>query len=158
MRLPDLPEEIIEKILSYAPDYHPNLLKCHTEILKNRPCYYKKVVAGFKPGIGNHPTWQNFTKKNNHELKFVAPWLPNLKLYAMEITPVKIFHIKFRKNFCRDILCPWQFTSLITSAASIRVITEHTGIATATILIFINTHESKIIAITFIYKIFIEVI
>jgi len=42
-----IPEEIIELILSYAPDFHDNLLSCHEEMLiDHRPIYYKKVVSG----------------------------------------------------------------------------------------------------------------
>lgn len=87
-----LPEEIIYLILSYAPDFHENLLKCHTELLKNRPCYYKRVHAGFKPGISDSPTWHNFSKKNNN----INVWIRTptrevrpvpLTLHAIEITP-----------------------------------------------------------------------
>ena len=43
-----LPEEIIELILSYAPDFRDNLKRCQKELLSNhRPVYYKKVHAGF---------------------------------------------------------------------------------------------------------------
>ena len=47
-----LPEEIIELILSYAPDFRDNLKRCQQEmLLYHRPLYVKKVVAGFSPGI-----------------------------------------------------------------------------------------------------------
>ena len=37
----ELPEEIIELILSYAPDFHDNLLSCHEEMLTDHsPIYY----------------------------------------------------------------------------------------------------------------------
>lgn len=90
-----LPEEIIDLILSYAPDFHDNLLSCHEEILTNhRPIYYKKVVGGFTPGIGNSPDWENF--KRNDEIRIWRRGTYNiagpmvfmkLKLYAIEITP-----------------------------------------------------------------------
>jgi len=90
-----LPEEIIELILSYAPDFHDNLLSCHRELLTDhRPIYYKKVVGGFKPGIGNSPDWDNF--KGNDEIRIWRPGTHNfggpmvfmkLKLRAIEITP-----------------------------------------------------------------------
>ena len=35
-----LPEEIIEYILSFAPDYRDNLKKCQSELLENKPIYY----------------------------------------------------------------------------------------------------------------------
>ena len=65
MALPELPEEIIQEILSYNADFHPNFMKCHEELLIDRPCYYKRVHAGFKPGISDSPTWHNFSKRNN---------------------------------------------------------------------------------------------
>lgn len=86
-----LPEEIIEEILSYAPDYHDNLLRTHKEMLDNRPCYYKKVIAGFSPGIADSPTWDNF--KRNDEIRLwklgtgAGPMeYMVLKLHAIEIT------------------------------------------------------------------------
>ena len=61
-----LPEDIINLILSYAPDFRDNLKKCQTELLfYHRPCYYKKVRCGFKPGISDSPTWHNFSARNN---------------------------------------------------------------------------------------------
>ena len=84
-----LPEEIIDLILSYAPDFHDNLLSCHEEMLINhRPIYYKKVVAGFTPGIADSPKWDNF--KRNNEIRLYKPpgvVFMKLKLYAIEITP-----------------------------------------------------------------------
>ena len=87
-----LPEEIIELILSYAPDYRDNLKRCQKELLSNhRPVYYKKVHAGFEP-IADSPTWHNF--KRNDEIKvwrrgnIYGPMeYMKLKLYAIEITP-----------------------------------------------------------------------
>jgi len=92
----ELPEEIIELILSYAPDFHDNLLRCHEQMLTDhRPIYYKKVVAGFTPRIGNSPDWENF--KQNDEIRIwrrgtyniAGPMgvIKKLKLYAIEITP-----------------------------------------------------------------------
>ena len=91
-----LPEEIIQEILSYNADFHPNLMKCHEELLIDRPCYYKRVHCGFKPGICDNPTWHNFSEKNNE----ISIWRRNptvenygamvfmkLKLHAIEITP-----------------------------------------------------------------------
>lgn len=92
MRLPNLPEEIIDVILSYAPDFHTNLLKCHAELLEDRPCYYKRVHAGFKPGISDSSTWHNFPKRNHIiNVQFQTfngePYTFPLKLHAIEITP-----------------------------------------------------------------------
>ena len=83
-----IPEEVIELILSFAPDYHDNLLSCHKEMLTNhRPMYYKKVSAGFVPGIADSRDWDNF--KRSEEIRL---WKPvrledpmvfmKLKLYA----------------------------------------------------------------------------
>ena len=90
--LPDLPEEIIELILSYAPDFRDNLKKCQWELLQNRPCFYKRVHAGFKPGISDSPTWHNFSNKNsfiNVPIKTIMGniCMYSLKLHAIEITP-----------------------------------------------------------------------
>ena len=38
----ELPEAIIRHILEYNADFHPNLLKCHKELMDHRPQYYKK--------------------------------------------------------------------------------------------------------------------
>ena len=84
-----IPEEVIELILSFAPDYHDNLLSCHKEMLKHhRPMYYKKVSAGFVPGIADSRDWNNF--KRNEEIRLYKPpgvVFMKLKLYAIEITP-----------------------------------------------------------------------
>ena len=86
-----LPEEIIREILSYAPDYHDNLLRCHRELLKNRPCYYRKSILGFSPGIEDSPTWHNFTNRKNLEYwrqdeGGISRVALRLKPYAIEIT------------------------------------------------------------------------
>ena len=92
MRLPNLPDEIINLILSYAPNFRDKLKNCHYEMLDNhRPCYFKKCIAGFSPGIADSPNWHNF--KNNDKIRI---WNHNhagpmqymiLKLHAIEITP-----------------------------------------------------------------------
>ena len=90
-----LPEVIIELILSYAPDFRDNLKLCQKELLlKHRPIYYKKVIAGFSPGIADSPTWHNFSKKHNkiriwRTGNYAGPGLEymELKLHAIEITP-----------------------------------------------------------------------
>ena len=82
-------EEVIELILSFAPDYHDNLLSCHKEMLtEHRPMYYKKVSVGFTPGIADSRDWNNF--KRNEEIRLYKPpgvVFMKLKLYAIEITP-----------------------------------------------------------------------
>ena len=93
-----IPEEVIELILSFAPDYHDNLLSCHKEMLTDhRPMYYKKVSVGFAPGITDTRDWDNF--KRNEEItlwrrgtfNLAGPMVfMKLKLYAVEITPEKI--------------------------------------------------------------------
>lgn len=91
-----LPEEIIELILSFAPDYHDNLLSCHKELLTyHRPMYYKRVNAGFTPGIADSPDWNNFKRNDEIRLWKRSPTVENygailfmkLKLFAIEITP-----------------------------------------------------------------------
>ena len=91
-----LPEEIIDLILSYAPDFHDNLLTCHEEMLTNhRPIYYKKVVAGFTPGLEFlHSDWDNFKRKDEIRIwrrgthNFGGPMVfMKLKLRAIEISP-----------------------------------------------------------------------
>jgi len=42
-----LPTEIINYILEYNVAFHPKLLKCHKELLSNRPLYYHKSVDVF---------------------------------------------------------------------------------------------------------------
>ena len=42
MRKIQLPEDIIEHILSFAPNFRDNLKKCQEELLKNKPIYYHK--------------------------------------------------------------------------------------------------------------------
>ena len=43
-----LPDEIIDLILSFAPDFHDNLLTCHKEMLTDhRPIYYQKSCCWF---------------------------------------------------------------------------------------------------------------
>ena len=88
-----LPEEIIELILSYAPDFRDNLKRCQEEmLLSHRPLYVKRVVAGFSPGIADSPTWHNFSNKNNviriwRQGARVPMTYMELKLHAIEITP-----------------------------------------------------------------------
>jgi len=88
-----LPEEIIELILSYAPDFRDNLKRCQEEmLLSHRPLYVKKVVAGFSPGIADSPTWHNFSNRNNilriwRQGANVPMTYMELKLHAIEITP-----------------------------------------------------------------------
>ena len=87
-----LPEVIIEHILNFAPNFRDNLKRCQVEMLdKHRPCYYKKVLAGFSPGLADSPTWHNFPERNNR----IRIWNNNLRgprefmylnLHAIEIT------------------------------------------------------------------------
>ena len=85
-----LPDEIIDLILSFAPNFHDNLLSCHKEMLTNhRPIYYKKVVAGFAQ---EQEDWYNF--KKNDEIRIwrrgtfnLAGVFMKLKLHAIEISP-----------------------------------------------------------------------
>lgn len=41
-KLPELPEEIIGYILSFAPNYRDRLKACQSELLENKPIYYSK--------------------------------------------------------------------------------------------------------------------
>ena len=84
-----LPEEIIDLILSYAPDFHDNLLSCHKEILTNhRPIYYKKVVHVLRDDDPACAPREDFER--NDEIRLYKPpgvVFMKLKLYAIEITP-----------------------------------------------------------------------
>ncbi len=93
--IPDLPEEIIELILSYAPNFRDNLKNCQMEILDNyRPIYLKKVIAGFAPGIADSPTWHNF--KKNQEIRI---WRRGGNLYGpMEFMKINLHAIEITKE------------------------------------------------------------
>ena len=87
-----LPEDIIEYVFSFAPNFRDKLKACQEEFLdKHRPCYFKKVVAGFSPGIADSPTWHNFAKNDTIRIWNNRPSGPMeytvLKLHAIEITP-----------------------------------------------------------------------
>ena len=110
-----LPDEIIDLILSYAPDFHDNLLACHMEMLTDhRFVYFKKVVAGFTPGIGEDPNWNNFKKNDeiriwrratrNRREHYDGPMMfMTLKLRAIEITPERTAAEIGRHWHARDI-------------------------------------------------------
>ena len=110
-----LPDEIIDLILSYAPDFHDNLLACHMEMLTDhRPVYFKKVVAGFTPGIADDPNWHNFKRKDeiriwrratrNRREHYDGPMMfMTLKLRAIEITPERTAAEIGRHWHARDI-------------------------------------------------------
>ena len=116
-----LPDEIIDLILSFAPDFHDNLLLCHKEMLTDhRPIYYKKVVAGFKPGIADSSDWNNF--KRNDEIRI---WrratrgnndppliFMKLNLYAIEITPERTEEERVRHWHARDINLYYGWTKI----------------------------------------------
>ena len=116
----ELPEEIIELILSYAPDFHDNLLSCHEEMLTDhRPIYYKKVVAGFTPGIADSPNWHNF--KKNDEIRIWRRGTHNLagpmvfmklKLFAIEISPERNAADIARHWHSRDIILYYGWAKL----------------------------------------------
>tara|TARA_Y100000816_G_scaffold174628_1_gene125673 strand:+ start:1390 stop:1788 length:399 start_codon:yes stop_codon:yes gene_type:complete len=83
-----LPDDIIRHILEYNADYHPNLLKCHKELLKNRPCYYKRVVSSFRMDVEN----MRMFKINTDHLIYInildeEPYI-KLNLNAIEVSPV----------------------------------------------------------------------
>ena len=44
-KLPQLPEEIIEYILSFAPNYRDRLKACQAELLENKPIYYSTFIT-----------------------------------------------------------------------------------------------------------------
>ena len=62
---PNSPLFTVSEIPNPAPQGKSSFLIAGTELLKNRPCYYKRVHAGFKPGISDSPTWHNFSERNN---------------------------------------------------------------------------------------------
>ena len=125
-----LPEELIELILSFAPDFRDNLKRCQKELLlSHRPIYYKKVHVGFSPGIADSPTWHNFSKKNNK----IRIWrngningpmeYMELKLHAIEITPhrppnERFWHdrdmnlyygwVKLKNKLVWNTICDWN--------------------------------------------------
>ena len=82
------PDDLWNIIKDYQIDYKKNhnrrLKLCHGQIFSDhRPVYYKKVTGGFSPGIGDNPTWCNFSK-NNHKISINGMVLT---LHAIEITP-----------------------------------------------------------------------
>ena len=87
-----LPEVIIEHILNFAPNFRDKLKACQKEFLdNNRPCYFKKVLAGFSPGIADSPTWHNFSKNDSIRIWKLGTMAGPmeymvLKLHAIEIT------------------------------------------------------------------------
>ncbi len=76
--------------LEFNLEHKPNLLKCHAEIMENRPYYFKKVVAGFSPGISDDPTWHNFKRNDIITIYSSQGSEYKLKLYAIEITPKRL--------------------------------------------------------------------
>tara|TARA_Y100000816_G_scaffold276480_1_gene245703 strand:- start:382 stop:780 length:399 start_codon:yes stop_codon:yes gene_type:complete len=95
-----LPDEIIRHILEYNADFHPNLLKCHQEMIIKKPVYYKKVIGEFK-----HSTFFILNRNNNNKNDEISIYthqglVCKLNLYAIEITP----EISSNSNrFVRDI-------------------------------------------------------
>lgn len=88
-----LPDEIIRHILEFNADFHPNLLACHKEMLKDPPYYWKKVCGGFKPGISDHVTWCDFKRKGQIRMDYnptMPQWNEYLYLYAIEISAAEI--------------------------------------------------------------------
>ena len=78
--------------MSFAPNFRDRLKACQEEFLDNhRPCYFKKVVAGFSPGIADSPTWHKFYKNDSIRIwnhSHLGPMeYTVLKLHAIEITP-----------------------------------------------------------------------
>ena len=76
--------------IDYKKNHHRKLKLCHGQIFSDhRPVYYKKVIGGFSPGIGDSPTWEHFSNRNNE----ISQWTRNnketmvLTLHAIEITP-----------------------------------------------------------------------
>ena len=99
-----LPDEIIRHILEYNADFHPNLLKCHQEMIIKKPVYYKKVTGGYKHStlqcISDHQIWDNFKKNDEISIYTHQGLVYKLNLYAIEITP----EISSNSNrFVRDI-------------------------------------------------------
>ena len=89
-----LPEDMIEYVLSFAPNFRNKLKACQEEYLeKHRPCYFKKVVLGFTPGISDSPTWHNFKKHDTLRIWNRRQEGPMeytvLELHAIEITPYR---------------------------------------------------------------------
>ena len=90
-----LPDEIIDLILSFAPNFHDNLLSCHKEILTNhRPIYYKKVVHVLRDDEPACAPRDNFEKNDEIRIwrrgthNFGGPMVfMKLKLRAIEISP-----------------------------------------------------------------------
>ena len=89
-----LPEDIIECVLSFAPNFRDKLKACQEEFLDNhRPCYFKKVLLGFSPGIADDPTWHDFARQDTLRIwnqGHVGPMeYTVLRLHAIEITPFR---------------------------------------------------------------------
>ena len=111
-----LPDEIIDLILSYAPDFHDNLLACHMEMLTDhRFVYFKKEkVQEIYIWKGEEPNWDNVKRHNelriwrratrNRREHYDGPMMfMTLKLRAIEITPERTAAEIGRHWHARDI-------------------------------------------------------
>ena len=81
-----LPDEIIRHILEFNADFHPKLLACHKEMLKDPPYYWKKVCRRrFSWDI----PWCDFKRKRQIRMDYnptMPQWNEYLYLYAIEIS------------------------------------------------------------------------
>ena len=111
-----LPDEIIDLILSYAPDFHDNLLACHMEMLTDhRFVYFKKEkVQEIYIWKGEEPNWDNVKRHNelriwrratrNRREHYNGPIISmTLKLRAIEITAERTAAAIGRHCNVRDI-------------------------------------------------------
>jgi len=85
-----LPTEIINYILEYNVAFHPKLLKCHKELLSNRPLYYHRIADIFTEK-DNFNTFikdkQNFTINSHSNYYPFDRVQVKLSLHCIEIQP-----------------------------------------------------------------------
>jgi hypothetical protein len=103
-KLPQLPEEIIGYILSFAPDYRDNLKKCQSELLENRPICYSTFVKSCYDYHDTIPQWlDDYRRVQTKYVNGVGKRL--IWVHSIEISPVIRHDSKFGWNISchRDI-------------------------------------------------------
>ena len=98
-KLPELPEEIIGHILSFAPDHRDNLKKCHEKLLENKPIYYSTFEM------------EVYHERGEGEL-VLEDWLKNMRHESM---------IKYVNGRGRRVI--WPYSIEISTPIKPRVMT-----------------------------------
>ena len=100
-KLPQLPEEIIGYILSFAPDHRDNLKKCHEKLLENKPIYYSRFETIATSGSGEVFSLLTFAATGcNAQVKYING-LGRRVIWprSIEISPLR----KRYHGYCRYI-------------------------------------------------------